>query len=150
MCFSGGSLDYRPYDSHMECRWYLEVPSNFTMNLTVDELFMEAGDGCPFDYMMIYDGNDTTQRAYGRYCSHLPAFTIYATGRQMLITAHTDERRGHVGFRGVYQVPTPANSSDCNFSGHSRQNDTMVPLDQYIRYYLHQCLIATYDLTRNF
>ena len=97
---------------------YLEVPEEFIMNLTIDELFLESsGLNCTFDWVMIYDGHSTEGvRSYGKYCGRIDRFTIYGTTKKMMITAHTDGEIGKKGFRAVYQVTIPRTThfSYCN------------------------------------
>ena len=45
------------YDNAASCRWYLQVPAGFLVNLTFDQFYVEySGPECIYDYVEVLDG----------------------------------------------------------------------------------------------
>lgn len=62
-----------------------------------------GGVGCPYDYVQIYAGNDTTGRSLGKFCGTDAPDPVSSSG-SMFIQFVTDRNQAFSGFRAQYRV----------------------------------------------
>lgn len=62
-----------------------------------------GGVGCPYDYVQVFAGNDSTGRFLGKFCGTDVPDPVSSTG-SMFIQFVTDRNRAFSGFKAQYRV----------------------------------------------
>ena len=79
------------YPHNTECLWHIQVPDNYSIQLTLDEFDIEADSGCSFDYMNVYGGPDETSPLLLNQCHRTQEQkTISSMGQTMTIKFRSD------------------------------------------------------------
>ncbi|XP_063800297.1 embryonic protein UVS.2-like isoform X2 [Pseudophryne corroboree] len=103
---SMGSLSSPNYPSNyppsMDCTWVITAPSGFMVSLNMTDFSLEVQRGCTYDYLLVFNGLQTTSPLIGKYCgtSILPSFT--SSGNSLLLQFHSDNFIGTKGFLAKY------------------------------------------------
>ncbi|XP_061714224.1 cubilin-like [Cydia pomonella] len=93
------------YPPNRDCYWHLQTNLNKRIQLHFYELDIEKHSNCSFDYIAIYDGEQSTDPLLAKYCnSTLPA-PIHSVGSDILIHFHSDAYGSGNGFQISY-APT--------------------------------------------
>ncbi|XP_043938016.1 high choriolytic enzyme 1-like [Protopterus annectens] len=96
---------YHPaiYPNLLECIWVIRAPTGFKISLQMNLIDVEFEAGCPYDYITIHDGGQTSSPKKGIYCGkyNMPLFT--SAGNAVVIQFHTDESIQGIGFAASYK-----------------------------------------------
>ncbi|CAL1548686.1 unnamed protein product [Lymnaea stagnalis] len=89
------------YDNDTFCTWTIVSPgSDTTITLSITEYEVE---GCPNDYLKIYEGNSTQDQIFGPFCTSGPG-VLTTTGGAFHLVFTSDFSITKRGFRGFYSI----------------------------------------------
>ncbi|CAL1547386.1 unnamed protein product [Lymnaea stagnalis] len=89
------------YDNDTFCTWTIVSPgSDTTITLSITEYEVE---GCPNDYLKIYEGNSTQDHVFGPFCTSGPG-VLTTTGGSFHLVFTSDFSITKRGFRGFYSI----------------------------------------------
>ncbi|XP_052697133.1 cubilin-like isoform X2 [Crassostrea angulata] len=93
------------YGHNLMCNYtILAHPGRFIVfDFSRANFHLEGGVGCPYDYVQIYAGNDTTGRSLGKFCGTDAPDPVSSSG-SMFIQFVTDRNQAFSGFRAQYRV----------------------------------------------
>ncbi|KAH9509854.1 hypothetical protein Btru_045434 [Bulinus truncatus] len=103
-------LNY-PNDAH--CTWTIlsnQTGAIVTLNITEYDV-----EGCPYDYLTIYDGNSSRASQIGQFCNSAPGL-ITSSGGALHLVFISDDSTGGKGFIGTYTVQTKCKLKNCSHS----------------------------------
>ncbi|RXG73623.1 Cubilin [Armadillidium vulgare] len=95
------------YPGNTDCRWVIDLPPQYVIQLTWNSFSLENHFSCRFDYVEIFDNSSVPSlggRMGSKYCgtSILPVMT--STGNIMTIHFHSDQSINHDGFSATYHA----------------------------------------------
>ncbi|XP_045203950.2 uncharacterized protein LOC123556920 [Mercenaria mercenaria] len=98
------SPDYESgqYPSNKYCRWYITAPDDYAVEAYFDnETFaIERNTYCRYDYVILYDGNSTSDTMLNKFCGFDSPDTAYrSSSTEMLIVFSSDYVLEYAGFR---------------------------------------------------
>ncbi|KAL3836256.1 hypothetical protein ACJMK2_021695 [Sinanodonta woodiana] len=96
------------YENNLNCNYTIvSDPQKFiVLEFDPDNFILEAGLSCQFDYLAVYEGNDTSRRFLAKVCGRTVPQPLSAIG-SMFIQFVTDRTLTYRGFRATYRT------SDC-------------------------------------
>lgn len=87
------------YPSNAICRWQIIAPAGKLIRLTFTKLDVELSDGCVYDHLTVFDGNDERSPTIGVYCgTATPQELIQSSNTTLLIAFVSDEAATGRGF----------------------------------------------------
>ncbi|XP_071091816.1 cubilin-like [Haliotis cracherodii] len=90
------------YANNEQCIWTMTaVASSYMVRIVVLDSILEGGQGCPFDFVKVYDGNDISSRVIAVWCNTMEP-TLQSSGQAMTLEFHTDSSNTYKGFRLKY------------------------------------------------
>ncbi|KAH9509838.1 hypothetical protein Btru_045374 [Bulinus truncatus] len=101
------------YDDNTFCTWTIlsnQIGTFVTLNITEYDV-----EGCPYDYLIIYDGNSTSANRFGPFCDAAPG-VITSSGGAMHLVFVSDDSSTRKGFRGTYNVQSKCKLKNCSHS----------------------------------
>ncbi|CAL1529163.1 unnamed protein product [Lymnaea stagnalis] len=99
------------YDSNTYCTWTIvSHEPNAIIVLNISEYEVE---GCPLDYLEIYDGNSTSARRISRLCDSGPRM-VTSTGGSMHVVFISDDSTTRIGFNASYSIETQCQIKNCS------------------------------------
>ncbi|XP_074140965.1 putative DMBT1-like protein [Sminthopsis crassicaudata] len=91
----------KKYPTNIVCAWEIQVDSKAHVKLTFEVLKMENFYGCPYDFVEVFDGPQSTSFSLGRFCSSTtPIFT--SSSNSMTVVFHSDAIITNIGFYASY------------------------------------------------
>ncbi|KAH9496285.1 hypothetical protein Btru_018007, partial [Bulinus truncatus] len=105
------------YDPGHNCSWLITVPENNIITLNFSDLILE----CRYDYVTVYDGDNTSAPQLGRHCQK-PFGSLMTTSNTMYITFTSDNSVQYTGFMATFNAtgcppfkyPPPQCNGTCN------------------------------------
>lgn len=85
------------YENGVYSTWLINADPSNKIRLYFDTFSLQSSSGCSKDYVEVYDGDKTTDRRIGKYCSTNPGW-IVSTGSQMLVVFRTNSEVTNSGF----------------------------------------------------
>ncbi|XP_055859671.1 mucin-like protein isoform X2 [Biomphalaria glabrata] len=101
------------YSDNAYCDWTIlsnEIGAVVIINMTEYDV-----EGCPYDYLTLYDGNDTSGRQLGPFCKEMPGLIISSGGAMHLVFV-SDGSETRKGFRGTYTIQNKCRVKNCSHS----------------------------------
>ncbi|PVD35988.1 hypothetical protein C0Q70_02958 [Pomacea canaliculata] len=89
-----------PHDSN--CSWFITVDPEKIIALKFISFNVEPHSRCLYDYLDVFDGNNTSAPKIGRYCGTHAPDVIKSSGNAMYINFVTDSSESGEGFQGGY------------------------------------------------
>lgn len=97
------NLDGR-YEPKMDCLWTIEMPINRAINLTFNSFELESSSTCRYDYVKVYDGDNTNFPLVGTFCGNsIPTYFV-SSGNFLTIHFVTDSSVQRQGFNATYRA----------------------------------------------
>ncbi|XP_072347970.1 tolloid-like protein 2 isoform X2 [Scyliorhinus torazame] len=90
------------YPGQSQCDWVIVADDGYGVELIFQTFETEQEAGCGYDYMEIYDGNESVAPRLGRFCGPGPQEEIYSAGDSIMIRFHTDDTINKKGFHVRY------------------------------------------------
>ncbi|XP_059150382.1 mucin-like protein [Physella acuta] len=111
------------YEDNSVCTWTItsEEP-NAIVTLNFTDLDIE---GCPFDYLEIYDGVDDTSDLIKQYCSS-EVGTVASSGNSLHIVFTSDDSSNQRGFLASYAAETQCLTKQCSHTCEVTSNSPRV------------------------
>ncbi|XP_055860294.1 uncharacterized protein LOC106054907 [Biomphalaria glabrata] len=101
------------YSHNSYCAWTIlsnELGAVININITEYEV-----EGCPFDFLNIYDGNNSSASPFGPFCTAAPG-SITSSGGAMHLEFLSDGSVTRKGFRGTYTIQSKCLLKSCSHS----------------------------------
>ncbi|XP_043916230.1 cubilin-like [Protopterus annectens] len=92
------------YDKNLQCVWNIVVPMNKNINFTFSSFALEGQSGgvCRYDYVKLYDGEDSSSHEVGMFCgSVVPPFFV-STSNFLTVMFVSDSVVEMAGFNATY------------------------------------------------
>ncbi|XP_044126454.1 embryonic protein UVS.2-like [Bufo gargarizans] len=91
------------YPPSMDCTWAINAPPGFAVSLNITDFNVEFMSTCTFDYLLVFNGPQTTSPLIGRYCGKgVKVPSIRSTGNSLLLQFHSDSSIQLAGFFSKY------------------------------------------------
>uniref|UniRef100_A0A2C9LKR9 CUB domain-containing protein n=1 Tax=Biomphalaria glabrata TaxID=6526 RepID=A0A2C9LKR9_BIOGL len=101
------------YPDNSFCAWtILSNQIGAVININITEYEVES---CPYDYLNIYDGNNTSASPLGPFCTAAPG-SITSSGGAMHLVFVSDGSVTRKGFRGTYTIQNKCRMKNCSHS----------------------------------
>ena len=94
------------YPNDKYCTWLIEAPSGQYIYLHFLSFHLEYGSAfCPWDFVEIFDGHsEYSSSKIIRACGQLAPWTVYSSGRFLLVKFYSDGIIMMPGFSAYYQA----------------------------------------------
>ncbi|TNN61141.1 Cubilin [Liparis tanakae] len=99
---SSPALSVTDYHHNINCTYHIVVGDNRVMDLKFNTFHLEASSSCRYDYVAVYDGQDTLAPLLGKFCGSVLPPDIRSTTNQLFIEFRTDATGSGIGWRAVY------------------------------------------------
>ncbi|XP_047455679.1 cubilin [Mugil cephalus] len=99
---SSPALSMVDYHHNINCTYHISVRPNTVVNLRFNTFHLEASSSCRYDYVAVYDGQDTLAPLLGRFCGTVLPPNLRSSSNQMFIVFRTDASVSGVGWRAIY------------------------------------------------
>ncbi|CAL1533934.1 unnamed protein product [Lymnaea stagnalis] len=99
------------YPDQSYCTWTIvsgEANAIITLNITDFDV-----EGCPFDYLEVYDGNSSRSNMIGQYCEEVPK-TIVSSGNALHVVFTSDDSVNLRGFIASYVAESRCRTKRCS------------------------------------
>ncbi|KAF4071592.1 hypothetical protein AMELA_G00275250 [Ameiurus melas] len=90
------------YPGHTDCEWLITAEAGYSIEFTFTTFELEEEAECGYDYIELYDGQDTSAHRLGRFCGSGPREELYSASDAMLIRFHSDDTISKKGFHIRY------------------------------------------------
>ncbi|XP_074593288.1 protein tolkin-like [Brevipalpus obovatus] len=90
------------YDKKEDCNWVIKGPSKHRVRLRFLTFELEPEHDCTYDFVEIYDGNESSNHLYGRYCGNNLPPEVLSTGESLRLRFHSDDTLQAKGFSVIY------------------------------------------------
>ncbi|KAM5322410.1 scavenger receptor cysteine-rich domain-containing protein DMBT1-like isoform 2-T2 [Glossophaga mutica] len=98
------------YPTNMTCAWDIWVDDRARVKLTFDMLALENAQGCPHDFVEIFDGPQGESFSLGRFCSgSTPVFT--SSSNRLTVVFHSNDIVTNRGFHATYESVVQAENN---------------------------------------
>lgn len=64
------------YDKKEDCNWVIKGPSKHRVRLRFLTFELEPENDCTYDFVEIYDGDESSNHLYGRYCGNNVSYCL--------------------------------------------------------------------------
>ncbi|KAJ8389047.1 hypothetical protein AAFF_G00124440 [Aldrovandia affinis] len=99
---SSPALSLTDYHHNMNCTYHIIISNNRIIELKFNTFHLEASSSCRYDYVAVYDGQDTLAPLMGKFCGREIPPTLRSTTNQLFIVFRTDSSIAAVGWRAIY------------------------------------------------
>ncbi|XP_032366699.1 cubilin [Etheostoma spectabile] len=99
---SSPALSMTNYHHNINCTYHIMVRENRIMDLKFNTFHLEASSSCQFDYVAVYDGQDTLAPLLGRFCGTVLPPDLRSSTNQLFIVFKTDASVNGIGWRATY------------------------------------------------
>ncbi|BFZ22228.1 hypothetical protein BsWGS_25267 [Bradybaena similaris] len=108
------------YESNSYCTWTITV--NATDVVIIFRLNDYSVEGCPYDYLEVYDGSNSDAPLLRQICDNwqLP---VKSTGNSMYIVFKSDYSENRRGFQATYLTELMCRHRHCSFACHVASTD---------------------------
>ncbi|CAL1547142.1 unnamed protein product [Lymnaea stagnalis] len=101
------------YPENLYCAWTIvsrEATAVITLNISDFDV-----EGCPFDYLEVFDGNSSKSNMIGQYCEEVPE-NIVSSGNALHVVFISDSSVNLRGFIASYVAETQCRIKKCSHS----------------------------------
>ncbi|KAG7219563.1 hypothetical protein INR49_018990 [Caranx melampygus] len=99
---SSPALSMTNYHHNINCTYSIQVKTNRIIKLRFNTFHLEASSSCRYDYVAVYDGQDTLAPLLGRFCGTVLPPDLLSSSNQLFIVFRTDASVSGVGWRATY------------------------------------------------
>ncbi|KAH9509836.1 Dorsal-ventral patterning tolloid-like protein 1 [Bulinus truncatus] len=92
------------YPNNIYCHWIIQAGSHRRVNLSFSDIVMEGGEGCPYDYISINDGPNTSTPLLGRYCNADILPNVLSSKAFLHISFKSDGSASSRGFKAAFST----------------------------------------------
>ncbi|KAH9509816.1 hypothetical protein Btru_045275 [Bulinus truncatus] len=92
------------YPDNSSCYWTIAGSNSSRVNMSFSEFSLEGGEGCPYDYISIFDGFNKSATLLGHYCSDIIPSTTLSTKNAMHLIFKSDGSANSKGFKVFYTI----------------------------------------------
>ncbi|KAI8494928.1 CUB and sushi domain-containing protein 2 [Branchiostoma belcheri] len=134
------------YPNNANCSWQISVNTGEVIAFRFSQFSLEGGSSCPWDYLAIYDGSDSTAPLLARLCG-TSGTTTFTTGRNAFVVFRSDLTVSRTGFSVNFtaesrpDTTTPTYATDqladnwrCDFDEDQCNSSITAGSFQWIRY----------------
>ncbi|KAG7243889.1 hypothetical protein INR49_006044 [Caranx melampygus] len=100
--FSHAQFGDNNYPGASDCEWVISAEKGYGVELIFQTFEIEEEADCGYDYMELFDGDDTKSPRLGRYCGSGPPEEIYSAGDSIVIKFRSDDTINKKGFHVRY------------------------------------------------
>ncbi|XP_053576764.1 embryonic protein UVS.2-like [Bombina bombina] len=90
------------YSSNMHCSYLIKAPAGNKITISFSDFSLESSGYCRYDYVKIYDGDNTSSSLLRTYCGPVNNPSVMSTGNAMLVIFHSDQSTESRGFKASY------------------------------------------------
>uniref|UniRef100_A0A3P8SX64 Cubilin n=1 Tax=Amphiprion percula TaxID=161767 RepID=A0A3P8SX64_AMPPE len=99
---SSPALSIVNYHHNINCTYHIVTEANTVVDLKFNTFSLETSSSCRYDYVAVYDGQDTLAPLLGRFCGPVLPPDLRSTTNQMFIVFRTDGTVNEIGWRATY------------------------------------------------
>lgn len=88
------------YELNMNCKWIINAPFGYAIQLTWVKFSLEKNGECNFDYVEVYENNTVTGKSQqiGKYCGQTKPPSVISSFNTVTIFFVTDSSVNDLGF----------------------------------------------------
>uniref|UniRef100_A0A3B5AXX3 Cubilin n=1 Tax=Stegastes partitus TaxID=144197 RepID=A0A3B5AXX3_9TELE len=99
---SSPGLSMFNYHHNINCSYHIMVQADTVIDLKFNTFHLEASSACRYDYVAVYDGQDTLAPLLGKFCGAVLPPDLRSTTNQLFIVFRTDHTQNGIGWRATY------------------------------------------------
>ncbi|XP_017269603.1 cubilin [Kryptolebias marmoratus] len=99
---SSPGLSMLNYHHNINCTYHISVQANRVIDLKFNTFHLEASSSCRYDYVAVYDGQDTLAPLLGKFCGTVLPPDLRSSTNQLYIVFRTDVSINGLGWRATY------------------------------------------------
>ncbi|KAK2886327.1 cubilin [Channa argus] len=99
---SSPTLSMTNYHHNINCTYHIMVTANRVVDLKFNTFHLEASSGCRYDYVAVYDGQDTFAPLLGQFCGSVVPPNLRSSTNHLFIVFKTDASVDGIGWRATY------------------------------------------------
>ncbi|XP_061094184.1 cubilin [Conger conger] len=99
---SSPAVSLTDYHHNMNCTYHVIVGGNRIVELKFNTFHLEASSTCHYDYVAVYDGQNTLAPLLGKFCGREIPPTLRSSSNQLFIVFKTDSAVAALGWRATY------------------------------------------------
>ncbi|KAJ8376962.1 hypothetical protein SKAU_G00075420 [Synaphobranchus kaupii] len=96
------TLSITDYHHNMNCTYHIVVMDNRIIQLKFNTFHLEASSSCRYDYVAVYDGQNTLAPLLGKFCGRAIPPSLKSSSNQLFIVFKTDSSVAALGWRATY------------------------------------------------
>ncbi|XP_066539114.1 cubilin [Hoplias malabaricus] len=94
------------YPHNIDCVWIIMVPNGESVQLDIEDFYIEPNTQCYYDYLEVRDGVSSNADLLAKLCGNTRPSTQHSTGSAMYLRFRTDNIVAHKGFNAKYSIAT--------------------------------------------
>ncbi|XP_071062991.1 LOW QUALITY PROTEIN: cubilin [Pseudochaenichthys georgianus] len=99
---SSPALSMTNYLHNINCTYHIMVQADKVVDLKFNTFHLESSSSCRYDYVAVYDGQDTLAPLLGQFCGAVLPPNLRSSSNQLFIVFSTDASVNGIGWRAVY------------------------------------------------
>ncbi|XP_060950209.1 cubilin [Limanda limanda] len=99
---SSPALSMTNYHHNINCTYHIMVPTDRVVDLKFNTFHLEASSSCRYDFVAVFDGQDTLSPLLGKYCGAVLPPNLRSSTNQLFIVFRTDASVNGIGWRATY------------------------------------------------
>ncbi|XP_027132680.1 cubilin, partial [Larimichthys crocea] len=99
---SSPALSMTNYHHNINCTYHIIVQADRVVDLKFNTFHLEASSSCRYDYVAVYDGQDTLAPLMGKFCGAVLPPNLRSSTNQLFIIFRTDASVNGIGWRATY------------------------------------------------
>ncbi|KAM4534255.1 cubilin [Odontesthes bonariensis] len=99
---SSPAVSMTNYHHNINCTYHLKVREDRVMDLKFNTFSLEASSSCRYDYVAVYDGQNTLAPLLGKFCGTVIPPNLRSSTNQLFIVFRTDATVNGIGWRATY------------------------------------------------
>ena len=102
--YSHARYGRQSYGHNTDCEWLLmAAEEGYKVGLRFLSFKLEAGENCVYDYVEVYDGENTSSPILGRFCGNMTPSDLVSTGQYLYIIFKADASVSSNGFSAEFE-----------------------------------------------
>nr|XP_033495310.1 cubilin [Epinephelus lanceolatus] len=99
---SSPALSMTNYHHNINCTYHIMVRADRVIDIKFNTFHLEASSSCRYDYVAVYDGQDTMAPLLGKFCGAVLPPNLRSSTNQLFIVFRTDATVNGIGWRLTY------------------------------------------------
>ncbi|XP_053268342.1 cubilin [Pleuronectes platessa] len=99
---SSPALSMTNYHHNINCTYHIMVPTDRVVDLKFNTFHLEASSSCRYDFLAVFDGQDTLSPLLGKFCGAVLPPNLRSSTNQLFIVFRTDASLNGIGWRATY------------------------------------------------